>query len=71
MEVSEQIIVAIKSSAGFLYSEEGHTITIEGLDEMLPEVSRHLIVSALVEMEDVRVIDSSTGDVFFPSRYFK
>jgi hypothetical protein len=71
VEVSEQIIVAIKSSAGFQYSEEGHTITIEGLDEMLPEVSRHLIVSALVEMEDVRVIDSFTGDVFFPSRYFK
>jgi formylmethanofuran dehydrogenase subunit A len=71
VEVTEQIIIAIKSSDGYEYSELGYTITIENLDELLPEVSRHLIVAAIVEMEGVEVIDSSTGAVFFPSGYFK
>lgn len=71
MGVSEQIISAIKSSTVYESSEEGITITIEGLDELLPDVSRHLIVSAIVEMDGVQVTDSSTGAVFFPSRYFK
>ncbi|HSZ33989.1 MAG TPA: hypothetical protein VK772_11800 [Puia sp.] len=71
MEVTEQIIIAIKSSVGYEYSEPGYTITIESLDELLPDVSRHLIVSAIVEMEGVEVTDSSTGAVFFPSGYFK
>ncbi len=70
MEVSEQIIQAIKSSVGYEYSEEGHTITIEGLDELLPNVSRHLIVGAIVDMDGVEVIDSHTGTVKFPPGYF-
>jgi hypothetical protein len=71
VEVTEQIIIAIKSSAGYRFSEDGYTITIESLDELLPDVSRHLIVSAIVEMEGVEVTDSSTGAVLFPSGYFK
>jgi hypothetical protein len=71
MEISEQIIVAIKSSTAFEFSGEGQTITIEGLDELLPDVSRHLIVGAIVEMDGVEVTDSSTGTVFFPSSYFE
>ena len=71
MEVSEQIIVAIKTSIGYEYSDEGHTITFENLDELLPDISRHLIVGAIVEMEGVEVINSSTGTVHFPSEYFK
>lgn len=70
MEVSEQIIQAIKSSAGYEFSEGGHTITIEGLDELLPNVSRHLIVGAIVDMVGVEVIDSHTGTVKFPPGYF-
>jgi hypothetical protein len=71
VEVTEQIIIAIKSSAGYRFSEDGYTITIESLDELLPDISRHLIVSAIVEMEGVEVTDSSTGAVLFPSGYFK
>ncbi len=71
MEITEQIIIAIKSSVGYQFSEDGYTITIESLDELLPDVSRHLIVSAIVEMKGVEVTDSSTGAVFFPSGYFK
>ena len=71
MEVSEQIIQAIKNAAGYEYSEEGHSITIEGLDELLPNISRHLIVGAIVDMDGVEVIDSHTGTVNFPSSYFK
>ncbi|HTB26465.1 MAG TPA: hypothetical protein VK711_13920 [Puia sp.] len=70
MELSEQIIQAIKNSTEFEYSEEGHTITIEGLDELLPNVSRHLIVGAIVDMDGVVVIDSHTGTVKFPASYF-
>lgn len=70
MEVAELIIQAIKNSAGYEYSEEGHTITIEGLDELLPDVSRHLIVRAIVDMDGVEVIDSHTGTVKFPVSYF-
>jgi hypothetical protein len=71
VEVTEQIIIAIKSSVGYEYSGHGYTITIESLDELLPDVSRHLIVSAIIEMEGVEVTDSFTGAVFFPSCYFK
>jgi len=71
LEVSEQIIVAIKSSVGYEHSDEGYTITIEDLDELLPDISRHLIVSAIVEMDGVEVTNSSTGAVFIPSGYFK
>jgi hypothetical protein len=70
VEVAELIIQAIKNSAGYEYSEEGHTITIEGLDELLPDVSRHLIVRAIVDMDGVEVIDSHTGTVKFPVTYF-
>jgi hypothetical protein len=70
VELSELIIQAIKNSAGYEYSEEGHTITIEGLDELLPDISRHLIVGAIVDMDGVEVIDSSTGAVKFPASYF-
>jgi len=70
VEVAEQIIEAIKNSAGYEYSEEGHTITIESLDELLPNISRHLIVGAIVDMEGVEVIDSHTGTVRFPVSYF-
>ena len=70
MEIAEQIILAIKSSVGYEYSEEGHTITIEGLDELLPDISRHLIVGAIVDMDGVEVIDSHSGAVKFPSSYF-
>jgi hypothetical protein len=70
VEIAEQIILAIKNSAGYEYSEEGHTITIEGLDELLPNVSRHLIVGAIVDMDGVEVVDSYTGTVKFPVSYF-
>jgi hypothetical protein len=70
VEIAEQIIQAIKNSVGYEYSEEGHTITIEGLDELLPDVSRHLIVRAIVDMDGVEVIDSHTGTVKFPVSYF-
>jgi len=71
VEVPEQIIAAIKNSLGYEYSDKGHTISIEGLDELLPNISRHLIVGALVEMDGVEITDSSTGAVFFPASYFK
>jgi hypothetical protein len=70
VEVTEKIIIAIKSLDGYEYSDQGYTITIEKLDELLPDVSRHLIVAAIVEMEGVEVVDSSTGAVFFPTGYF-
>ncbi len=70
MELAEQIIQAIKNSTVYEYSEEGHTITIEGLDELLPNVSRHQIVGAIVDMDGVEVIDSHTGTVRFPAHYF-
>ena len=70
MEVAELIIQAIKNSAGYEYSEEGHFITIEGLDELLPDISRHLIVGAIVDMNGVEVIDSHTGTVKFPASFF-
>ena len=70
MQVSEQIILAIKNSSGYEYSEEGLTITIEGLDELLPDISRHQIVGAIVDMDGVVVIDSHTGTVKFPASYF-
>jgi hypothetical protein len=70
VQVSELIIQAIKSSTGYEYSEEGLTITIEGLDELLPDISRHQIVGAIVDMDGVVVIDSHTGAVKFPASYF-
>lgn len=71
MEVTEQIIEAIKNSLGYEYSDKGFTITIENLDELLPDVSRHLIVRAIVDMDGVEVIDSMTGTVNFPEIYFR
>jgi hypothetical protein len=71
MEVSEQIIEAIKNSIGYEYSDKDHTITIKVLCEILPGISRHLIVGALVDMDGVRVIDSADGTVDFPSSYFR
>jgi hypothetical protein len=71
VEVFEQIIETIKSSAGYEYSEKGFTITIEELDELLPNLSRHLIVRAIVDMDGVEVIDSMTGAVNFPGVYFR
>ena len=70
MQVSELIIQAIKNSTWYEYSEEGLTITIEGLDELLPDISRHQIVGAIVDMDGVVVIDSHTGVVKFPASYF-
>ncbi len=71
MEVSEQIIEAIKDSAGYEFSEKGFTITIEQLDELLPGLSRHLIVKAIVDMDGVEVVDSMTGAVNFPPVFFR
>jgi len=71
VEVSEQIIIAIKTSFGYEYSDNGYTITIEGLDELMPDISRHLIVGAIVDMDGVEVIDSLTGAINFPSIYFR
>ncbi len=71
VEVTEQIIETIKNSLGYEYSEKGFTITIENLDELLPGVSRHLIVRAIVDMDGVEVIDSMTGAVNFPEVYFR
>jgi hypothetical protein len=70
MDISNQIIEAIKNSTGYEYSENDHTITIEALCEIMPGISRHLIIGALVDMAGVRVIDSSEGTVDFPSSYF-
>jgi hypothetical protein len=71
MEVSKQIIEIIKVSLDYSYSDSGYTITIEGLDELMPDISRHLIVEALIDMDGVRVIDPATGAVHFPSSYFR
>ncbi len=70
MDIADQIIEAIKNSSGYSYSENDHTITIESLFEIMPGISRHIIIGALVDMEGVRVIDSTEGTVDFPSRYF-
>ena len=71
MNISEVIIQAIVNSPGYNHSDSGYSITIEQLDEFLPETSRHLIVEAIVEMEGVEFTDSLTGAIFFPISYFK
>jgi|GEM_PF-3015826 hypothetical protein len=71
MDISIQIIEAIKTSAGYKDSDKDYTITIEGLCEMMPGTSRHLIIGALVDMAGVRVIDSVDGTIDFPSSYFR
>lgn len=70
VEISEQIIEAIKNSDGYEYSENGYTTTIEKLDELLPGLSRHLIVRAIIGMDGVEVIDSMTGAINFSAVYF-
>jgi hypothetical protein len=71
MDISNQIIESIKNSPGYVYSEKDHTITIEALCEIMPGISRHLIIGALVDMDGVRVIDSAEGTVDFPYTYFR
>ena len=71
MDVPAQIIGAIRSMTMYEFSVEGYTITIESLDELLPDIARHLIVGAIIEMDGVEVTDSATGAIYFPPVYFR
>jgi hypothetical protein len=69
--VQSEIINAIKNRFGYEYSEDGQNITIIGLCELLPELTREEIVSAIVDTNQVKVNDSATGSIHFPAHFFR
>jgi hypothetical protein len=69
--VLSEIMKAIKNRFEYEYSEDGQNITIIGLCELLPELTREEIVFAIVDTNQIEVNDSATGSIHFPAHFFK
>ncbi len=71
MSPQEKIIHAIKSGFGYEHSNQGQVTSFEGLQKMIPNLTRSEIILAIQEMDGVEVIDSGNGAIHLPASYFK
>ena len=68
--IHERIIAVIKEKPDYKYSDDGQYETREGLLKLLPDLDEQTITSALIDMNDLKIIDSN-DTLHFPSHYFK
>ena len=68
--IHKQFISAITGKPNYKYSDEGQLVTREGLMALLPDLGEEKITSALIDMDDVKMI-VTVGTLHFPAHYFK
>jgi hypothetical protein len=69
-KIHKEIIKTIKNKFAYQYSEEGQFITREGLLQLMPDLDEQTITSALIDMPEIKIIDS-ISTIHFPAHYFK
>jgi CO dehydrogenase/acetyl-CoA synthase gamma subunit (corrinoid Fe-S protein) len=71
IEIRKAIIEAKKKDFGFDPSLPMQHTTFIWLEQNVSKYKREEVIAALTDMRDVEIIDSSTGAIEIPGKYFK